>query len=247
MYFIQTNTGDIMTSILDIIFRSFVSIIVLFIITELMGKKQISQLNMFDYIIGISIGSIAASFSVDNSINYIDGIIAIIVYGVIATVISLLTTKSIFFRRFFTGAPSILMKNGKFIYSNLKRSRLDINDFLQVARENGYYDISQVNYAILEPSGKVSFLLKAKYNPITPNDSKLKVSDNSVLSNLIIDGKYMENNINNIGKTIDWLDKRLHNMGYTDISDILLLTCDNKEKLTVFLKEKEIHGLDVFE
>ena len=236
-----------MTTILDIILRSFVSIVVLFIITELMGKKQISQLNMFDYIIGISIGSIAASLSVDNSINYVDGIIAIIVYGVIATTISFLTTKFIKFRRFFTGTPSILMKNGKFIYSNLKKSRLDINDFLQVARENGYYDISQVNYAILEPSGKVSFLLKAKYNPVTVNDSKLKVSDNGALGNLVIDGKYMKNNIKNIGKTVEWLNKRLSNMGYDDVSNILLVTCDNKEKLSIFLKEEENYNLDIFE
>ena len=236
-----------MTTILDIILRSFVSIVVLFIITELMGKKQISQLNMFDYIIGISIGSIAASLSVDNSINYADGIIAIIVYGVMATAISFLTTKFIKFRRFFTGTPSILMKNGKFIYSNLKKSRLDINDFLQVARENGYYDVSQVNYAILEPSGKVSFLLKAKYNPVTVNDSKLKVSDNGALGNLVIDGKYMKNNIKNIGKTVEWLNKRLSNMGYDDVSNILLVTCDNKEKLSIFLKEEENYNLDIFE
>lgn len=212
-----------------------------------MGKKQISQLNMFDYIIGISIGSIAASLSVDNSINYADGIIAIIVYGVMATAISFLTTKFIKFRRFFTGTPSILMKNGKFIYSNLKKSRLDINDFLQVARENGYYDVSQVNYAILEPSGKVSFLLKAKYNPVTVNDSKLKVSDNGALGNLVIDGKYMKNNIKNIGKTVEWLNKRLSNMGYDDVSNILLVTCDNKEKLSIFLKEEENYNLDIFE
>ena len=212
-----------------------------------MGKKQISQLNMFDYIIGISIGSIAASLSVDNSINYADGIIAIIVYGVMATAISFLTTKFIKFRRFFTGTPSILMKNGKFIYSNLKKSRLDINDFLQVARENGYYDVSQVNYAILEPSGKVSFLLKAKYNPVTVNDSKLKVSDNGALGNLVIDGKYMKNNIKNIGKTVEWLNKRLSNMGYDDVSNILLVTCDNKEKLSIFLKEEENYSLDIFE
>lgn len=236
-----------MTTILDIILRSFVSIVVLFIITELMGKKQISQLNMFDYIIGISIGSIAASLSVDNSINYADGIMAIIVYGVMATAISFLTTKFIKFRRFFTGTPSILMKNGKFIYSNLKKSRLDINDFLQVARENGYYDVSQVNYAILEPSGKVSFLLKAKYNPVTVNDSKLKVSDNGALGNLVIDGKYMKNNIKNIGKTVEWLNKRLSNMGYDDVSNILLVTCDNKEKLSIFLKEEENYNLDIFE
>ena len=236
-----------METVIDIIIRSLISIIVLFFIAELMGKKQISQLNLFDYIIGISIGSIAASLSVDDSINYIDGVVSIIVYGSIATIISVLSTKSIILRRFFTGTPTVIINNGKIMYNNLKKSHLDINDLLQLARENGYFDISELNYAILEPSGKVSFLPKAKYIPVTPNDSKIKVSENSLVSNLIIDGKYMKNNINNIGKDIEWLKKRLNNMGYNDISKILLVTCDNKEKITIFLKENETKNINILE
>lgn len=225
-----------MGSLIDILLRSLLSIVVLFIVTELMGKKQISQLNMFDYIIGISIGSIAASLSVDDSINYLDGILAIIVYGGSAASISFLTTKSIVMRRFFTGTPSVIMNEGKIIYSNLKKSRLDINDLLQIARENGYYDLSQIHYCILEPSGRISFLPKAKYVPVTPNDMKLKVSDNGLSSNLVIDGHLMEENIKQIGKDITWVVTRLSNMGYKEISDLLLVICDNKEQFTVFKK-----------
>ena len=113
-----------MGNILDIIIRSSVSLVVLFLITELMGKKQISQLNLFDYIIGISIGSIAASLSVDDSINYLDGALAIVVYGLFATLVSFVTAKSIVLRRFFIGTPLVLMKDGKIIYSNLKKEKL---------------------------------------------------------------------------------------------------------------------------
>lgn len=233
----HTISGDIMRDFLDVIFRSLVSLVVLFAITELMGKKQISQLNLFDYIIGISIGSIAASLSVDDSIKYMDGIMAIVVYGGMAALISLLTTKSIVARRFFTGTPCVIMDNGKIIYSNLKKSRLDINDLLQIARENGYYDFSQIHYCILEPSGKVSFLPKAKYMPTTPSDMKLKVSENGLCSNLVVDGHLMEENIKSIGKDTAWVVTRLSKMGYKEISDLLLVICDNKEQLTVYLKE----------
>lgn len=235
-----------MGDFLDVIFRSLVSLVVLFAITELMGKKQISQLNLFDYIIGISIGSIAASLSVDDSIKYMDGILAIIVYGGIAALISFLTTKSIVARRFFTGIPCVIMDNGKIIYSNLKKSRLDINDLLQIARENGYYDLSQIHYCILEPSGKVSFLPKAKYMPVTPNDMKLKVSENGLCSNLVIDGNLMEENIKNIGKDTAWVVTRLSKMGYKEIGDLLLVICDNKEQFTVYVKEntKDIKVFD---
>ena len=223
----------------DLILRSVLSLVVLFLITELMGKKQISQLNLFDYIIGISIGSIAASFSVDDSINYLDGILAIVIYGGIATFISFLTTKSIVARRFFTGTPLILINNGNLNYNNLKKSRLDINDLLQIARENGYYDLSKISYSILEPSGKVSFLPKAKYLPVTPNDMKLKVANNGLCSNLVIDGNLMDENIKYIGKTREWVIKRLDKMGYNDISNLLLVICDNKEQFTVYIKNND--------
>lgn len=233
----HTINGDSMENLGDIFFRSVLSIVVLFLITELMGKKQISQLNMFDYIIGISIGSLAASLSIDDSINYLDGVLAIVVYGGCATLISLLTTKSILLRRFFTGTPCVIMDEGKIIYSNLKKSRLDINDLLQIARENGYYDLSQVRYCILEPSGKISFLLKSKYVPVTPNDMKLKVSENGLCSNLVIDGHLMEENIKQIGKDTAWVVTRLSKMGYKEISELLLVICDNKEQLTVYVKD----------
>ena len=226
-----------MDSLIDIFTRSIISIIVLFLITEVMGKKQISQLNMFDYIIGISIGSIAASLSVDDSINYLDGISSIIIYGGVAALISLITTKSIKLRRILTGVPSVIMNDGKINYQNLKKSRLDINDLLQLARENGYYDLSNINYCILEPSGKVSFLPKAKYLPATPNDMKLKVSENSLCANLVIDGKIMSENLKQIGKDEKWLLTRLSNLGYQDTKKILLVTCDNKQKLTIYLKD----------
>lgn len=228
-----------MDSLFDVVIRSLVSIVVLFIITELMGKKQLSQLNMFDYIVGITIGSLAASLSIDNSIDYIYGVLSIVIYGIIAFLISVLTTKSIIFRRFFTGTPLVIMNDGKINYINLRKSRLDINDLLQLAREAGYYDFSELNYCILEPSGKVSFLPKAKYIPVTPNDMKLKVSDNGLCSNLVIDGNLMINNIKQIGKSKDWVLTRLNKLGYTDINKILLATCDNKEKLTVYLKEND--------
>lgn len=238
-YLIHTIIGDNMGVLLDVVVRSLLSIVVLFLITELMGKKQLGQLNMFDYIIGITIGSLAASLSIDDSINYWDGILSIAIYGGCAFLISYLTTKSIILRRFFTSRPSVIMNDGKIHYNNLKKSRLDINDLLQLARENGYFDLSQIKYCILEPSGKVSFLPKAKYIPTTPNDMKLKVSENGLCSNLVIDGNLMEENIKNIGKDCSWVKTRLEKIGYTDINELLLVICDNKEQLTVYAKEND--------
>lgn len=240
-YVNHTINGDFMENLGDIFLRSILSIVVLFLITELMGKKQLGQLNMFDYIIGITIGSLAASLSIDDSIRYLDGVLSIVIYGGSAAFISYLTTKSIIFRRFFTGDPCVIINDGKINYKNLKKSRLDINDLLQKAREAGYYDISQINYCILEPSGKVSFLPKAKYVPVTPSDMKLKVSENSLCSNLVIDGNLMKENIKQIGKDEQWVVTRLAKMGYKDINELLLVICDNKEQLTVYVKDNGIN------
>lgn len=231
-----------MDSFIDVVIRSLVSIVVLFLITELMGKKQLGQLNMFDYIIGITIGSLAASLSIDESIDYVYGVVSIVIYGASAALISFLTTKSIILRRFFSGKPSVIMNDGNIHYDNLKKSKLDISDLLQLARQNGYFDLSQIRYCVLEPSGKVSFLPKAKYTPVTPNDMKLKVSENGLCSNLVMDGHLMEGNIKSIGKDNSWVVGRLEKMGYSDISQLLLVICDNKEQLTVYTKD---NGVDV--
>ena len=105
---------------------------------------------------------------------------------------------------------------------------------MQDARENGYFDLSEIECAVMEVSGKVSFLPKSKYEPVNCNDMKIKTSPNGLIANLVIDGVIMENNLKAIGKDKDWLIKKLDKEGYKKIDDILLVICDNNEKLTVY-------------
>ena len=92
----------------------------------------------------------------------------------------------------------------------------------------------------MEPSGKISFLPKARYQPTTPNDMKLKVDENKLTANLVIDGNIMIENIKAIGHDRKWLEKRLNNLGYNDFSKILLVTCDEKEQLTVYKNDENV-------
>ena len=153
------------------------------------------------------------------------------IYSFIAIFISFITTKSIILRRLISGTPTILMENGKISREQLKKCKIDINDLLQDARESGYFDISEINYAIMEPSGKISFLPYNKYHPITPNDMKLKIDKGGITANLILDGNIMEDNIKIIGHDKEWLLKRLKKDGYNNLEDLLLVICDNKENL----------------
>lgn len=234
-------------NLLFILIKSFSSIITLFVLTKIMGKKQISQLNMFDYVVGITIGSVAADISLDLESHFIYGALVMAVYTFVSVVISYVTAKSIKARRFIIGVAIVLLEDGKIIENGLKKAKFDINDFLQEARSNGYFDISELEYAVMEPNGKVSFLPKNKYKPLTPNDAKVKVNYKGLCCNVVIDGNIMEKNLSLINKDSKWLEKRLSNMGYNKIDDLLLVIIDTDEKITVYEKEIESKMKGCFE
>ena len=232
---------------LMLIIKSFSSLLILFIFTDALGKKQINQLNMFDYVIGISIGNIVAEMTVNKEVMFFDGVVVMGIYSLISIIISFITTKSIILRRLIGGSPTILIENGKIIEDGLRKAKFDINDLLEETRISGYFDISEIEYAILEANGKVSILPKSKYKPITCNDINLIVPYKGICANVIIDGKIMKNNLKSINKKEDWLIKRLHNMNYNNIEDLLLVTCDINENISVYKKNIKASKYGSFE
>lgn len=219
--------------------KSVFSIVALFFFTKAMGRKQLSQLNLYDYVVGITIGSVAADISIDLESHFLHGLIVMGVYTLVSILISHFTAKSIKLRRFVIGTPIIIIENGKIIEDNVEKAKLDLSDLLQEARNNGYFDISEIEYAIMEPNGKISFMLKSKYAPLTPSDAKVKVDYKGLCSNLVIDGNIMSNNLKVIKKDDKWLLTRLKKEGYNHIEDLLLVTCDSKEKLTIYKKGED--------
>lgn len=232
---------------LSIIPRSLLSLVVLFLVTKLIGKKQVSELSLFDYVIGISIGNFTAEMTMNLDNQYINGIIALLVFGLVAYSISLLTMKSMHLRRFFIGVPTVIIQNGKIIEKSMRHSMIDINDLLEQCRINGYYDLNEIEYAIMEANGTISILPKSEYKPLTPKDMKIKTQKSELSANIIIDGVIMQNNLENMNKTIDWLEKELKVKGYKDYDNIILAILDNNDKLTVFDKNNNIKVHDVLE
>lgn len=226
-----------MEDLLDIFLRTIIVLIILFFIAKMVGKKQISQLNLFDYIVGITIGSIAADISLDLEKDLMAGLVSLFLYGIIAYLISLLTMKSIKARRFFTGVPTVLVENSKIIESGLKKTKIDINELLAEARIAGYFDLDEIEYAIMEVNGNISFLPKDREKPITKKDMNLKSVDTGLTANVIIDGIYMENNMKAIGKNKKWLDHELKILGYDNYDNILLATVDINYKILVYRKD----------
>lgn len=231
----------------SLILKSMLSVIALFFLAKLLGKKQLGQLNMFDYVIGISIGNVVAEMSVNKEVNFVDGLIVMVVYTMISLFVTYLTTKSIWARRFVGGKPVVLMENGKLIEDGLRSVKFDVNDLLEEARINGYFDLSEIEYAIMEANGRVSFLPKSKFQPLTPNDMKMKPAYKGLCSNLVIDGVIMDENLKYISKDAKWLKTRLRNMGYSKVEDLLLVICDSNEKITVYEKGNKKSKEDCFE
>lgn len=223
-----------MVDTLSIVIKGFISLVYLFLVIKILGKKQISELNIFDYVIGISLGNIAAEMTINKDITIFNGLLAMSVYAAISLFVSYITAKSIMARRFAVGFPIVLIENGKISKEQLKKVKIDLNDLLQDARENGYFDISEIEYAIMEVSGKVSFLPKSQYRPATCNDMKIKKDYDGLVANLIMDGKVMEEHLKLIGHDYNWLMKRLEKAGYHDPSEIFLALCDSKEKMTFY-------------
>lgn len=233
--------------VLDVIMRSLISLILLFLVTKLLGKKQVSQLSVFDYVIGISIGNFAAEMTTDLEIPYINGLISVFIFGLVAYLVSVLTMKSIKLRRFFMGTPTMIIQNGKILIDNMRKVKLDINDLLEQCRVNGYFDIGEIEYALMEANGNLSILPKGENQPVTIKDMNLKVKKQGLVANLVIDGKVMPNNIKNIKKDENWLRKELKVKGYEDLENIILVTFDINEKLVIYEKNSGLEPFNVLE
>lgn len=231
--------------LLDVFFRAIVSLVTLFFVTKLLGKKQVSQLSLFDYVIGISIGNFAAEMTINTDSPYLNGTVAVIFFGVIAYFISKLTMKSIKLRRFFTGVPTVIIEKGEIIEENLKKVNFDLNDFLQECRSGGYFNIDDIYYAIMEANGRISFLPKAGSSPVTNENMNLKIKQDGLCANVIIDSHIMEKNLKNINKDTKWLEKKLKEKN-VKLDNVFLATVDVNEKLFIYEKNKTSIG-DVLE
>ena len=227
-----------MENLIEIIIRSIISLTALFIVTKLLGKKQVSQLSLFDYVIGISIGNFAAEISINMETPLMYGIISMLVFGLIAFLVSILTMKSIILRRFFMGTPTILIQKGKILEKNLKKVKFDVNDLLGECRSKNYCDLKEIGYALMESKGTLSIMPKIEYEKVTKKDMNIKLKQPSLVANVIIDKVIMKQNLENMNKDEGWLEHQLKEKGYKTTENILLATLDIDEKLTVYEKNK---------
>ena len=224
-----------MNEITNVILRTLIVLVLIFILFKLMGKKQVSQMSMFDYITGITIGSIAADISLDIDKNLTSGIVCLIIYCLTDIILSYLSLKSITLRNFFEGKEVPLIINGKINRENMSKNKITINILQTEARLMGYFNLDEINNAILEPSGMISFEPKEKEKPATKKDIGISTNNKGLVYNLIIDGKILTDNLAHAKKTEKWLKQQIKVQG-KKTEEILLLTIDGEEKINIYSK-----------
>ena len=223
--------------IIGVFLTALLSVVALFVITKIMGHKQVAQLDFFDYVSGITIGSIGAELATELEEPY-KPLIALAVYGITSLTLNFVAHKFPRTRKYINGSPTILMENGKLYRKNLKQAKLDLSEFMLLCREAGYFDLDDIQMAVFEHNGKLSILPKAASRPATPEDLKITAKATHIAVELIIDGRVMGENLSRAARDSNWLTARLKREGYQSAKEIFLgVYRPEEDKLTLYPSE----------
>ncbi|MDD2397852.1 MAG: DUF421 domain-containing protein [Tissierellia bacterium] len=230
----------------EITYRVIFSFIALLIMARLMGKEHMSQLTFFDYVTGITVGSLAASVVTDTSLEMIKGIYALILWSLLNIIIEFVTLKFDKSRLLISGKPSVLIKRGEIDEKTLAKSRFNADELNMMLRKKDIFDITEVDYAILETSGELTVLKKPKFDFIKKKDMSISVKQNKNLPVQIINkGKIIDSIMTEFNIDIDWVHSEVKRLGYNDIKDIFYagINCDGQFFIVPQYNEKRYQNL----
>ena len=229
-----------MAELVKLLIFASVSVAFLFIISKILGKKQIAQLEFIDYVMGISIGSIAAEMATDVSETpFYYYLISMTIFFLFDLLITFLGRKGTFFKHFFKGKPITVIYEGKIDYKQLKKSKLDTNDLLGMCRNKGYFDVNDIAYAVLENSGDLSVLPRGNEKPVVICDITQDFEQAELPTYLVIDGKISFSSLSNLQKDVKWLFDSLKITDKKELKNFILVSYDEKtQQFSVHKKDE---------
>lgn len=219
--------------IVKVILTSVLSAVSLFVIAKIMGHKQMSQLDFFDYITGITIGSIAAELATELE-SPEKPLVAMLIYGIITIILTTVTSKIPRMRKIINGTPTIIMNGGNIYRKNMKKAKIDLSEFLVMCRQEGYFNICDIQTAIFEYNGRLTILPKATKRPINPTDMNLVPPAEHINTEVIMDGRILGENLKRLNLDGEWLKRELELKGYKSAKEVFLGLCDSENKLVAF-------------
>ncbi|MDQ0268323.1 DUF421 domain-containing protein [Cytobacillus purgationiresistens] len=215
-----------MNETIVVLVRSIIAFGTLLIFTRFLGKQQVSQITFFDYILGITIGSIAANLSSDITTDAWPYWVALFGWTIMVLIMQKVAVRWRQASVYIDGEPVIVIMNGEIMDEVMKKLRFRISDLQEQLREKGVFDIKEVQYAVVEKDGQLSILKKADNLPVTPSDMKIKATYRGMGTELIYDGVLVENNLKQVNKDQLWLQGQLEAKGYKDITEVFLAVID---------------------
>ena len=219
--------------ILNVALMSLLSAVTLFVVAKLVGHKQISQLDLFDYITGITIGSIGAELATELE-EPLKPFVAMVIYGAITVILSLITSKFPGMRKIINGTPTILMNNGNIYRKNLKKAKIDLSEFLVLCRQEGYFNLADIQTAIFEYNGRLTVLPVSTKRPVNPEDMNLCPQPEYISAEVIMDGRVLDENLKRMGLDAKWLDSQIKKQGFKNVKEIFLGICDHNKQLSLY-------------
>lgn len=224
---------------IEIAWRSACAVVVLFALTRLLGQKQLSQLNFFHYIAGITIGNIAGFISLEIEAHFMLGVTGILVWTFLPISLEWLSLKSKTIRDITDGQATVLIKEGKILEDNLKKVRFTSDELLEELRRKGAFRVADVEFAVLETDGGVSVLLTKENQPVTPKMLGMQVANEREPQAVIMDGTIIDEPLATAGLSRGWLETELEKIGVA-LENVYLAQVDTYGQLTVDLYDDKI-------
>lgn len=215
--------------------RTLLAYFLVFFILRIMGKREIAKLSIFDLVISIMIAEIAVFIIEDPYKPIAHGVIPMITLVIVQILLAYLTMKSHRLRMWVDGRPSMIIKNGKLNEKEMKRQRYNLDDLMLQLRENRISNVADVEFAVLETTGKLTVFKKLPAEKQIPP----KIRFEGLPLPLIMDGKVQDKNLEQIGKTRFWLKNQLQNKGVNDFKEIFFCSIDHQGKLFLDRKNRK--------
>ncbi|MBT2679647.1 DUF421 domain-containing protein [Bacillus sp. ISL-35] len=210
-----------METILTTILRTLLGFGVLFLLTRVLGKKQLSQMTFFTYITGIALGNIAGDMVVHRDIKLIDGVTGLALWAFLTLTIEYIALKSPKARILLDGEPTIIIKQGKINEKAMKSNKLNMDDLTMLLRIKNVFSIKEVDYAILEPNGQISVLKKVEFENVINKNAGIPLTPRTFLpSELVVDGRIVKKNLKELSLSEDWLANELKKKGINRLEDV---------------------------
>ncbi|AAK76821.1 uncharacterized membrane protein YcaP (DUF421 family) [Clostridium acetobutylicum] len=225
--------------LINTVFRSVIVYLIAMFLTRLMGRKLISQMTFFDFVMGVSMGSIITDSIVGQKFTSISSVTALTVLSILVIITGYIHIKSLKLREIINSKPIILVDNGNIVEENMKESRITINELLMKLREKNIFNMADVEFAIIEIDGQLSVLPKASQKPLTPSNMNINVTSTGLTQDIIIDGNILDENLYKAGLDIDWLLSQLNSQNIKNESEVFYAGIDNTKKLYVSKKARK--------